>query len=82
MALGQLTNEGDLERWMKDKLEEHGLVRAQSLAGPVPLEKSDPRLARGVENLTIIRGVVNTAGAGTIVEGTGFTITRARSGGI
>jgi hypothetical protein len=33
-------------------------------------------------NLKVIRGIVNTAGAGTIVEGSGFTLTRHGTGDV
>lgn len=37
-------------------------------------------LGSTVENLTVIRGIINTAGSGSIVAGQGFTITRLGTG--
>lgn len=42
MSLGQLQNEGDLDRWMQDYLSQHGAVNAQTLAGTVGADGITP----------------------------------------
>jgi hypothetical protein len=64
----------------------HAVISGKIADGAITAAKlasdADETIRSTVEDLKVIRGTVNTAGSGTIVLGTGFTITRNGTGDV